>query len=282
MRLVIVTGVSGAGKSTALRALEDLDYYCADNLPLPLVPKFVELLAGRNEVGRAALGIDARSGEFLAQCKSTFADIRAAGHDLQILFLDAPDETLMRRFSETRRRHPLSSTDVRSALVAERTQLAPMREEANEIVDTGHLTAQALRAVVQERHGRKAGGLAVTLLSFGFKYGLPPEADIVLDVRFLPNPFFVPELAPQSGEDEAVRRFVLGQPDASAFLEKAEALLQLSMRGFEKEGKSYATIALGCTGGRHRSVALVLELGARLGRDDLTLSVRHRDLGRSA
>jgi UPF0042 nucleotide-binding protein len=281
VRLVIVTGVSGAGKSTALRALEDLDYYCADNLPLPLLPKFVELLAARNEVGRAALGVDARSGDFLAQCRPIFADIRAAGHDLEIIFLDASDDILIRRFSETRRRHPLSSTDVRSALVAERAQLGPMREEATQVVDTGHLTVHALRAFVQERYGSKAGGLAVSLMSFGFKYGLPPEADIVLDVRFLPNPFFVPELAAQSGQDEAVRRFILDQPDAGPFLDKAEDLLRLSTRGFEKEGKSYATIAVGCTGGRHRSVALVLELAARLGRD-LALSVRHRDLGRSA
>lgn len=281
MRLVIVTGVSGAGKSTALRALEDLDHYCADNLPLPLLPKFVELLAARNEVGRAALGIDARSGDFLAQCRPIFADIRAAGHDLEIVFLDAADDILIRRFSETRRRHPLPSTDVRSALVAERAQLGPMREEATQVVDTGHLTVHALRAFVQERYGSKAGGLAISLMSFGFKYGLPSEADIVLDVRFLPNPFFVPELAGQSGQDEAVRRFILSQPDAGPFLDKAEDLLRLSTRGFEKEGKSYATIAVGCTGGRHRSVALVLELAARLGRD-LTLSVRHRDLGRSA
>ena len=282
MRLVIVTGVSGAGKSTALRALEDLDYYCADNLPLPLVPKFVELLAGRSEVGRAALGIDARSGDFLVECKTTIAGIRAGGHDVEIVFLDAPDETLIRRFSETRRRHPLSSPDVRSALVAERTRLAPMREEASEVVDTGHLTAQALRAVIQERYGRRADGLAVTLMSFGFKFGLPPEADIVLDVRFLANPYFVPELAPHSGEDEAVRRFVLGQPETTAFLEKADDLLRLSIRGFEKEGKSYATIAVGCTGGRHRSVALVLELAARFEQAGLKMSVRHRDLSRSA
>ena len=156
-----------------------------------------------------------------------------------------------------------------------------MREEATQVVDTGHLTVHALRAFVQERYGSKAGGLAISLMSFGFKYGLPSEADIVLDVRFLPNPFFVPELAAQSGQDEAVRRFILSQPDAGPFLDKAEDLLRLSTRGFEKEGKSYATIAVGCTGGRHRSVALVLELAARLGRD-LTLSVRHRDLGRSA
>jgi len=280
MRLVIVTGVSGAGKSTALRALEDLDYYCVDNLPLPLVPKFVELLASRNEVARAALGIDARSGEFLQDVGPILAGIRQAGHELEIVFLDAADDLLIRRFSETRRRHPLSNRDIRSAVAAERAQLAPMRHEADEVIDTGGLTVHALRDVIQERYGRKGDRLSVTLLSFGFKHGLPTEADIVLDVRFLPNPFFVPELSPLTGEDEAVRRWVLDQPDAAAFLDKAEDLLRLSLRGFEKERKAYATLAIGCTGGRHRSVALVRELAERLGRD-VSLSVRHRDLSRT-
>lgn len=280
MRLVIVTGVSGAGKSTALRALEDLDYYCVDNLPLPLVPKFVELLASRNEVARAALGIDARSGEFLHDVGPIVAGIRQAGHELEIVFLDAADDTLIRRFSETRRRHPLSNRDIRSAVMAERTQLAPMRHEAGEVIDTDGLTVHALREVIQERYGRKGDRLSVTLLSFGFKHGLPTEADIVLDVRFLPNPFFVAELAPLTGEDEPVRRWVLAQPEASAFLDKAEDLLRLSLRGFEKERKAYATLAIGCTGGRHRSVALVRELAERLGRD-VSLSVRHRDLSRT-
>jgi UPF0042 nucleotide-binding protein len=280
MRLVIVTGVSGAGKSTALRALEDLDYYCVDNLPLPLVPKFVELLGSRSEVAQAALGIDARSGEFLQDVGPIFAGIRQAGHELEIVFLDAADDTLIRRFSETRRRHPLSNRDIRSAVIAERAQLGPMRQEANEVIDTGGLTVHALRDVIQERYGRKGDRLSVTLLSFGFKHGLPSEADIVLDVRFLPNPFFVPELSALSGEDEPVRRWVLAQPDTTAFLDKAEDLLRLSVRGFEKERKTYATLAIGCTGGRHRSVALVRELAERLGRD-VSLTVRHRDLSRT-
>jgi UPF0042 nucleotide-binding protein len=280
MRLVIVTGVSGAGKSTALRALEDLDYYCVDNLPLPLVPKFVELLAARSEVGRAALGIDARSADFLGDCHAIFAGIRAAGHLVDIVFLDAADDTLIRRFSETRRRHPLSTTDIRSALLTERAQVGSLRVEAAEVIDTAHLTVHGLREIIQARYGRKTNELAVTMLSFGFKYGIPSEADIVLDVRFLPNPFFVPELSPQSGEDEPVRAWVLAHADTQAFLEKAEALLRLTLRGFEKEGKSYATIAIGCTGGRHRSVSLARELATRL-RPDHPYTVRHRDLGRT-
>lgn len=280
MRLVIVTGVSGAGKSTALRALEDLEYYCADNLPLPLLPKFVELLSTRDEIGRAALVIDARGGDFLTGGAEVFDVIRRGGHALEILFLDAPDEILIRRFSETRRRHPLSATDVRAALVTERAQLAPMRQLADAVIDTGGLTVHVLRALVQERYGRTGEHLAVTLLSFGFKYGLPPEADIVLDVRFLPNPFFVEHLSALSGQDEAVRRYVLEHPDTREFIEKAETLLRLSIRGFEKEGKTYGTIGIGCTGGRHRSVALVDELARRL-EGPASLSVRHRDIQRT-
>lgn len=280
MRLVIVTGVSGAGKSTALRALEDLEYYCADNLPLPLLPKFVELLSTRDEIGRAALVIDARGGDFLAEGAQVFDVIRRGGHSVEILFLDAPDEILIRRFSETRRRHPLSATDVRAALVTERAQLAPMRQLADAVIDTGGLTVHVLRALVQERYGRTGEHLAVTLLSFGFKYGLPPEADIVLDVRFLPNPFFVEHLSALSGKDEAVRRYVLDHADTREFIEKAENLLRLSIGGFEKEGKSYATIGIGCTGGRHRSVTVVDELARRL-QGPASLSVRHRDVQRT-
>ena len=279
MRLVIVTGVSGAGKSTALRALEDLDFYCADNLPLPLLPKFVELLSTRQEAERAALGIDARSGDFLADSRQILAGIREAKHNLEILFLDAPDEVLIRRFSETRRRHPLMSTDIRAALVEERRQLAPMRQEADAVIDTGGLNLHALRALIQDRHRETGKQLAVNLLSFGFKHGLPSEADIVLDVRFLPNPFFVKELAPLTGEDDRVRRFVLDHPDTQAFLAKAIELLRLSLAGFEREGKAHATIAIGCTGGQHRSVAIVCELAGRLG-DGFAISARHRDIGR--
>ncbi len=279
MRLVIVTGVSGAGKSVALRALEDLDYYCADNLPLPLLPKFVELLSTRQEPERAALGIDARSGDFLAESRKILAGIREAGHRVETLFLDAPDDVLIRRFSETRRRHPLMVTDIHAALAAERNQLVPMRQEADAVIDTGGLTVHSLRALIQERHKEAGEKLSVALMSFGFKNGLPPEADIVLDVRFLPNPFFVKELAPLTGEDEPVRRFVLDHPDTQVYLAKAIDLLRLSLLGFEKEGKSHATIAIGCTGGQHRSVAIVREIAGQIGAT-FAVSVRHRDVGR--
>jgi UPF0042 nucleotide-binding protein len=275
--MVVVTGVSGAGKSTALRALEDLGYYAADNLPLPLLPKFIELLSSRPEIDRAALVIDARGGDFLRDAPAILAGIREAGHGVEVLFLEASDEILIRRFSETRRRHPLSDTDIRAGLVAERQTLATLRQLADGLVDTGALTVHVLRALIQERYGRADGTLAVTLLSFGFKHGLPSEADIVLDVRFLPNPFFVPQLSALSGEDEAVARFVLQDPHTRAYVDKAEELVRLSVQGFLREGKSYATVAIGCTGGRHRSVVLAKELGRRLG-GEFSVSVRHRDI----
>jgi UPF0042 nucleotide-binding protein len=279
MKLVVVTGVSGAGKSTALRALEDLGFYAADNLPLPLVPKFLELVSGRADIERAALGIDARAGEFLDGAAKIFEDARAAGHVVEILFLDASDEILIRRFSETRRKHPLTDTDIRAGVHEEREKLSVLRQAADAFVDTGTLTVHVLRALIMERYGHHEGDLAVTLLSFGFKHGLPVEADIVLDVRFLPNPFFVPSLSALSGEDEAVARFVLDDAETGPFVDKAEELIALSVRGFQREGKSYATVAIGCTGGRHRSVAIAKELGRRLG-GRFSVSVRHRDIQR--
>ena len=277
MRLVVVTGVSGAGKSTALRALEDLGFYAVENLPLPLVPELIDLLASRPDVDRAALGVDARSGNFLEGVASVFADLRARGHSVEVLFLEASDEILIRRFSETRRRHPLSDTDIRAGVAAERRTLAGLRQEASAVVDTGALNVHVLRGLIQERYGRGEGELAVTLLSFGFKHGIPSEADVVLDVRFLPNPFFVPQLSALSGEDEAVVRFVMNDPETAGFLEDAARLLRRSVHGFRREGKSYATVAIGCTGGRHRSVAIAKELGRRLG-DEFSLSIRHRDI----
>jgi UPF0042 nucleotide-binding protein len=279
MKLVVVTGVSGAGKSTALRTLEDLGFYCADNLPMPLLPKFIELLAVREEVTRAALVVDARSGDFLDDTSQVLTGLRAAGHHIEVLFLDAPDEILIRRFSETRRRHPLAGSDIRAGLLAERKRLSTLRHEATTVIDTGDLTVHGLRGMVLERYGRADGNLAVSILSFGFKYGLPGEADIVLDVRFLPNPFFVEALSPLSGEDEAVRRFVLENPETQLFLSKAEELLTLCIAAFEREGKSYATVAIGCTGGRHRSVVVGTELSRRLVNLS-NVTVRHRDIQR--
>ncbi|MCG5054585.1 MAG: RNase adapter RapZ [Myxococcales bacterium] len=287
MKVVLVTGVSGAGKTTAVHALEDLDFYCVDNLPMPLVQRFVELLSGRADVKRAALVTDARSGEFLAGASGVLSQLRHAGHDVEVLFLDAPDVVLLRRFSETRRRHPLSGTDIRAGLQEERRRLEELRQEATSVIDTGTLTVHMLRALVLEHYSESDGRLALSFLSFGFKHGLPVEADIVLDVRFLPNPFFVEALSALSGQDEDVRRFVLERDEAKIFLDRTKALLAVCLRGFIREGKSYATVAIGCTGGRHRSVAMVEELCRHFSREGGeveglgAVTVRHRDMSKS-
>jgi UPF0042 nucleotide-binding protein len=278
MRIVVVTGLSGAGKSTALRALEDLDYYTIDNMPLPLVVACVERLRGRG-LERLALGIDARQGELLDGFRESFATLRADEHLVEVLFLDAPDESLLRRFSETRRRHPLAGDDLRAGITRERETLQGLRLEAEAIVDTANLNVHQLKGIIQERYGRATGVLSVTLLSFGFKHGYPAEADVVLDVRFLPNPYFIETLSASTGLDADVARFVLDNDDARELLAKTEDLLAFSLPRFEREGKAYLTIAIGCTGGRHRSVAVVQELGRRLA-GKWPLTVRHRDLER--
>ncbi|MBL8634873.1 MAG: RNase adapter RapZ [Myxococcales bacterium] len=278
MHILVVTGVSGGGKSTALRALEDIGYYCVDNLPLPLLPQFV-LLLGKTGQQKAALVIDAREGEFLSGFRQEMHELRGAGHALEILFLDAPDDVLLRRFSETRRRHPLHGDDLRAAIAHERRELLPLREEAHAVVETGSLNVHQLKGVIQERYGRSGQPLLLTLLSFGYKYGIPVEADLVLDVRFLPNPYFIPELSSQTGLADPVSSYVLSQPDAQSFLGKAQDLIEFYLPRAQREGKSYVTVAIGCTGGRHRSVALVIDLFNRLG-TRYQITVRHRELGR--
>jgi UPF0042 nucleotide-binding protein len=278
VKLVVITGVSGAGKTTVKSALEDLGFYCVDNLPMALLPRFIELLAGREEVMRAGLVVDARSGDFLTDTSRVLSDLRAAGHAIDVLFLDAPDEVLLRRFSETRRPHPLHGKDIRADIEAERARLTGLRAEATAVIDTAELNVHGLRAIVLGRYGRAEGNLAVTVMSFGFKYGLPTEADIVLDVRFLPNPFFVSTLSALSGEDEPVKSYVMESEETRLFLEKAEELLTLCVAAFEREGKTYATIAIGCTGGRHRSVVIANELGNRL--RAFQVEVKHRDIAR--
>lgn len=278
MHILVVTGVSGGGKTTALRALEDVGYYCVDNLPLPLLSRFVQLVetTGHKKI---ALVMDAREGEFLASFRQEMRELREKGHALEVLFLDAPDDVLLRRFSKTRRRHPLRDDDLRQAIAHERQTLLPLREEAHAVVDTGELNVHQLKGVIQERYGRSNQALSLTLLSFGFKFGLPVEADLVLDVRFLPNPYFVPELAHETGLNATVSEFVLRHPDAQAFIAHALSLIEFYLPRAEREGKSYVTVAIGCTGGRHRSVAVVGDLFNRLGQQ-VQITVRHRELGR--
>jgi UPF0042 nucleotide-binding protein len=280
VRIVIVTGLSGAGKSTALRALEDVGFFCVDNIPLPLIPELVDLLQRAGEVEDVAIVVDARQRQFLTGYREQIARLRQAGHRVEVLFLEAADAVLIRRFSETRRRHPLAGDDLPDGIARDRELLGELREDAfNATVDTRELNVHQLKGVIQERYGRKEGTLAITLLSFGFKHGLPSEADVVFDCRFLPNPYFVETLSARDGQDADVASFVLAAPEGREMLGHIEKFARFALPQFEREGKLYLTMAVGCTGGRHRSVAMVEELGRRLGKD-WDVVVRHRDLKR--
>jgi UPF0042 nucleotide-binding protein len=281
-QVVILSGVSGSGKSTALRALEDLGFYCVDNLPILFLEKLLELSGHTaGEVSRIALGVDAREGRFLADAPRVIQEVRQQGNEVQVLFLDASDDALVRRYSETRRRHPLAGDagTVPEGIAAERRALADLKSIADEVIDTTTLNVHELKRLVARRF--VAGGgtrLGVTIVSFGFRFGLPTHADMVLDVRFLPNPFFVPELKPHPGTDPRVSGFVLGQPDAKAFLERLVELLGFLLPRYRTEGKSYLTIAIGCTGGKHRSVALASTLAERLEAAGQPVRLWHRDV----
>ncbi|MGH7434901.1 MAG: RNase adapter RapZ [Polyangiaceae bacterium] len=290
--VVVVTGLSGAGKSQALHALEDLGFFCVDNLPTLLAPQAVELCE-RGGMTRLALGIDVRVRAFLGEVGNVLQLLEAGGQrDLHVLFLDASDETLLHRFSETRRPHPLSAQAggegalaVLDGVRAERERLSPLRARATRVIDTTNTSVHELRRLLVAHFGPSSGaapGMVTRIVSFGFKYGSPVDADLVLDVRFLDNPYFVPELRHLSGLDEAVARHVLASPESREFTERARGLLEYVMPKYEREGKSYLTIAIGCTGGRHRSVAIAeafaRDLRASLGAQ---IAVVHRDIERS-
>jgi RNase adapter protein RapZ len=294
--VVVVTGLSGAGKSQALHALEDLGFFCVDNLPTALAPQAVTLCE-RGGMARVAFGIDVRVRAFLGEMGNVLALLENEGQrDLHVLFLDASDETLLRRFNETRRPHPLSPPDsvdvardgatVLDGVRKERERLAPLRARATRVIDTTNLSVHELRRLLVAHFGPASGGaprMTTRILSFGFKYGAPIDADLVLDVRFLENPYFVPELKPMTGFDEPVRRFVLDSQETKDFIAKTRDLLTYVMPKYEREGKSYLTIAIGCTGGRHRSVAIAEALAPVLA--DLLgtpIAVAHRDVHRKA
>jgi UPF0042 nucleotide-binding protein len=285
LHVVIVTGLSGSGKSTAIRVLEDLGFYCIDNLPVVLTPKFIELCQNsEEEIMRVALGIDLRERAFLADYPAVLEDIRRAGHNVEILYLDAADDVLVRRFSETRRPHPLAEgTNVAAGIRREREKLAGLKEMADRIIDTSAYTVHQLRDELRSLLGVITGGeeaMRVFVVSFGYKYGLPSDTDMVLDVRFLPNPFFVEELRLLDGTDSAVARYVLDRPETERFLERTMALLEFTLPLYEREGKRYLTLGVGCTGGRHRSVAIVAELERRLVAHGYPVRSQHRDAAR--
>jgi UPF0042 nucleotide-binding protein len=292
--VVVVTGLSGAGKSTALRALEDLDYYCVDNLPTPVAKETVEVCEAGG-IRRVGLGIDVRVGSFLDGALAMLDQIAAGDREVIVLFLDASDEVLLRRFGETRRPHPLSQRatrggqpapkDVLEGLDLERERLAPLRARAAIEIDTSQVSVHDLRRRIIAHLGpgrAEQPRMETRIVTFGFKYGLPIDANVVLDVRFLDNPYFVPSLRALSGMDGAVQRFILDNLDARAFIDKTEEMLAFLLPRYEAEGKSYLTVAIGCTGGRHRSVALAIEIAARLGRRTaLPITVVHRDVTRT-
>jgi RNase adapter protein RapZ len=285
IRFVIITGLSGAGKSYAIKCFEDLGYFCVDNLPTTLIPTFAELCAqSSRDIRKIALGVDVREGEYLAHLIDALEELRSRGHRPEVLFLEAADETLVRRYHETRRRHPLAGEgNVRDGIGAERRALAHLREEADRIIDTTGLTVHELKDRLIESYGtgESHGVLTVSLVSFGFKHGIPYDADLVFDVRFLPNPHFVEELRQMDGRDPAVAKYVLARSESQELLTRLEELVRFLLPLYQREGKAYLTVAIGCTGGRHRSVALVESLRTFVEGLGFSPSVRHRDLERA-
>ena len=281
-QIVIVSGLSGAGKSHVLHCFEDVGFFCVDNLPPPLIPTFVHLCTqGDGRSQRIGLGIDIRGREFLAQSFATIERLKSQGYRVEILFLEARDEVLVRRFSETRRPHPLArDRPIVEGIAQEREELQELRNRADLIIDTSGYTVHELKAFIAQRYLDRAQGMAVTLISFGYKYGPPYQADLLFDVRFLKNPNFVEPLRPLSGEDPRVASYVLGQPETEEFVGRLEGLIDFLLPLYEAEGRTYLTIGVGCTGGRHRSVVVIERLRAYFEKRGVQPTVRHRDLDR--
>ena len=282
VQTVVITGMSGSGKSTALKAFEDIGYYCVDNLPIALMPEFLLLTENASTMPtRVALVMDVREKSFLDRYRSIFTKIKEKGFHVEILFLDANDEVLVRRFSQTRRQHPLRPRgNVIEGIRIEREHLMGLREWADKLIDTSDFNVHQLRQDIIRLYSsrKRLDQLVIHLLSFGFKYGVPADANLVLDVRFLPNPYFEPELCPLSGCDREVRTYVLEKKDTMEFLHHVKGLLKFLVPEYRKEGKSYLVIAVGCTGGRHRSVVIVEHLKEVFTGADEEVIVTHRDL----
>lgn len=279
LELVIITGMSGAGKTVAIQSFEDMGYFCIDNMPPSLIPKFWELIKESGKVTKIALVVDLRSRSFFEEIQSMLIDIENTNFiDTRMLFLDASDNELVSRYKETRRAHPLAMDGlVTEGIRKERAILNDLKTRASIVIDTTTLTPRQLREKInQEFRASHETGFRIEILSFGFKYGLPIDADIVIDVRFLPNPHYIPELRPLTGKDEPVYEYVMSFPETEEFYQQFSTLLQTIMPGYVKEGKSSLTVAIGCTGGQHRSVALSERIGAVLA-EDYRVNITHRD-----
>ena len=283
MRFVIVTGVSGAGKTAALKMLEDMNYFCVDNLPIPLLPKFSELVSGKEEatMPKVALGIDIRSGEGLATVNKVLDSVRDLGIHYEILYLDCEDMVLIKRYKETRRHHPLSvGGRIEDGIHHERIKMKFLKDRADYIIDTSHLLTRELRQEIEKIFvdDREFSNIMISVLSFGFKYGIPADADLVFDVRFLPNPYYVDELRPLTGLDDAVFDYVMASDTAKEFADKLEDMIRFLIPNYIKEGKTSLVIGIGCTGGKHRSVTIARELFSRLSKSgDYGIRLEHRD-----
>ena len=277
--LVVITGMSGSGKASVLKAFEDLGYYCVDNLPVELIPRFAELAVQSSEIRRTALVVDVREGTQLDKLPGILKAIRKM-IPTKVVYLEASDEVLLRRFSETRRPHPLGTdAPVKSALKAERKHLGSIRNIADFVIDTSKFNVHELRAHITERFREHSSekGILVSCVSFGFRNGVPEDADLVFDVRFLPNPHFVPEFRPLTGRDPKVAKYIRSFPQTKEFLQRISELLIYLLPHYIREGKSYLTIAFGCTGGQHRSVMMAEEVGARLKNAGYRMKIIHRD-----
>lgn len=288
MKFVILTGMSGAGKSTAIKMMEDIGYYCVDNLPIALFEKFVELssLQENAELQKVAVGIDIRNGQALEEIRDVLARIKKKKVHYEILFLDAEDSVLVKRYKETRRNHPLSGGDrVDKGIEEERKRLAFLKESADYIIDTSQLLTRELKAELDKIfvQNQDYKNLFITILSFGFKYGIPADSDLVFDVRFLPNPYYVEGLRAKTGNDKEIQDYVFQYEEAHTFLDKLEDMLNFLIPNYIAEGKNQLVISIGCTGGKHRSVTLANALYERLsGQKGYGLKIEHRDIGKDA
>ena len=283
MRFIIVTGLSGAGKTEATRSLEDMGYFCVDNLPPKLIPKFAEAcVQSQGKINKVALVIDIRGGIFFDDLFESLNYLKRQDFKYEILFLDAADEVLVKRFKETRRSHPLApGSRVITGINEERNRLREVKDRADIIIDTSKYEIRDLREEMNKNYGdvkQPEQQLSVTILSFGFKYGIPVDSDLVFDVRFIPNPFYIPDLKPYSGNDEPVKKYVLDQEETKGFIKRADDMLDFLIPNYKKEGKRQLIISVGCTGGRHRSVAIANALYKKLLERNYNASVEHRDI----